>query len=205
MEIKKEIKDSRKTNYPIHPLILNRWSPRAMTGEELSNEELMSLFEAARWAPSSMNNQLWRFIYTTKNNNNWEDFFELLMDGNKIWCKNASALVILISRKINYHNGKTQKTHSLEAGMAFENLALEGTNKNLVVHGMGGFDFENAKSLLQLSDDWNVECMIAIGKPASKDSLPEDLQEREKPSSRLPLEKIAIEFNGKFEDVNPGQ
>jgi len=190
---------ARKSNYDILPEILNRWSPRAMAGEELTDDELLPLFEAARWAPSSMNNQLWRFIYAKRNTEYWDNFFNLLMEGNKGWCKNASALVIVISRKNSYHKDRPQTTHSFEAGAAFENLAIEGSKRNLVVHGMAGFDYEKAKELLKLSDVWKVEAMVAIGKPGKKEDLPQELQEREFPSDRKPLNEIA--FEGKFTDT----
>ncbi|MDP9490332.1 MAG: nitroreductase family protein, partial [Thermoproteota archaeon] len=80
-----ETERSRKSTYPINPLILNRWSPRSMTGEELDNEEIMSLFEAARWAPSSYNNQPWRFIYAKRNTEHWDRLFNLLAEGNRAW------------------------------------------------------------------------------------------------------------------------
>ena len=96
---KRESESVRKPNYPINPLILNRWSPRAMTGETLNDDDIMSLFEAARWAPSSYNNQPWRFIYAKRNTKHWDRFFNLLAEGNKIWAKNAALLVLVISRK----------------------------------------------------------------------------------------------------------
>ena len=187
---------ARKSDYEINSIILNRWSPRAMSGESINENELMPLFEAARWAPSSMNNQLWRFIYAKRNTKYWDGFFDLLMEGNRQWCKDAAALVILISRKNSYHKDTPQVTHSLEAGAAFENLALEGSSRGLVVHGMAGFDYEKARNLLKLSDMWKVACMIAIGKPGEKEDLPKELQEREKPSDRKPLNEIA--FEGEF-------
>lgn len=187
---------NRKSTYPIHPLILNRWSPRAMNGEGLTDEELMPLFEAARWAPSSMNNQLWRFIYAKRDTRYWEPFFSLLVDFNKTWCKNAAVLVIIISRKNSYHNETPQYSHSFETGAAFENLALEGSHRGLVVHGMGGFKIEQAGTLLKLSDNWRVETIVAIGKPGKKENLPKELQERELPSDRMPLDKVV--FEGEF-------
>ncbi len=195
-----EAKKFRKADYDIHPIILGRWSPRAMSGEELNDEELMPLFEAARWAPSSMNNQLWRFIYAKRNTKYWNSFFDLLMEGNKMWCKNASVLVILVSRKASYYKDMPQPTHSIEAGAAFENLAIEGTRRGLVVHGMAGFDFEKAKKLLNLSDLWKVECMFAIGKSGKKENLSKELQEREKPSNRKPLNEIV--FEGEFKEYS---
>jgi nitroreductase len=93
----------RKPGYPINPLILNRWSPRSMTGEELGEHDIMSLFEAARWAPSSFNNQPWRFIYAKRNTVHWDRLFNLLVEANKLWTKNAALLVVVISRK-NFNN-----------------------------------------------------------------------------------------------------
>src|SRR4030066_58856 len=129
-----ETERSRKSTYPINPLILNRWSPRSMTGEELDNEGIMSLFEAARWAPSSFNNQPWRFLYARRNTNNWELFFNLLVEGNKTWVKNAAALIVIVSKKTFDHNGNPSKTHSFDTGAAWQNLALQGSLKGLIVH-----------------------------------------------------------------------
>jgi nitroreductase len=199
MKLSEEVKQNRKPEHKIDPLILNRWSPRAMGGEEMTDDELLPLFEAARWAPSSMNNQLSRFIYAKRNTKYWNGFFDLLMEGNQTWCKNASALVIVISRKNSYYKDKPQETHSFEAGAAYENLALEGTTRGLVVHGMGGFDYDKARELLKLLDVWTVECMAAIGKRGKKEDLPEEMQEREAPSDRKPLKEIA--FEGEFKDT----
>src|SRR2546421_7725602 len=89
----------RKADFPIEPLLLDRWSPRAMSGEEISQDELMGLFEAARWAPSSFNAQQWRALYARRNTDHWPVFFDLLVDANKSWAKSAAVLVLFISRK----------------------------------------------------------------------------------------------------------
>lgn len=188
----------RTSEHDISPLILNRWSPRAMSGEKMSDKEVMPLFDAARWAPSSMNNQLWRFVYAKRETKYWDGFFNLLMEGNKVWVKDAAMLVLLISRKKSYHQDMLQVTHSLEAGAAFENLALEGSRRGLVVHGMAGFDYDTARTLLNLPKEWVVECMIAIGKPGNKENLPDALREREMPSTRKPLNEIV--FEGTFRE-----
>ena len=91
----------RTADYPIEPLILKRWSPRAMSGQEVSEQELMTMFEAARWAPSSYNAQQWRALYGRRGTAHWNLFFELLGEGNKTWAKNAAVLVVFISRKIS--------------------------------------------------------------------------------------------------------
>lgn len=183
----------RKPNYPLQPIIQNRWSPRAMTGEEMSDEELMPLFEAARWAPSSYNGQPWRFLYAKRNTPHFERFFGLMVEFNQSWTKNASVLLVIISRKTFEHNGKPSVTHSYDTGAAWENLALEGTARGYVVHGMEGFDYEKARRELKIPDEYQVEAMAAIGKPAPKESLAPDLQKKEAPSPRRPLQEIIME------------
>ena len=184
---------SRKSTYPINPLILNRWSPRAMTGEDLDNEEIMSLFEAARWAPSSYNNQPWRFIYAKRNTEHWERMFSLLADGNKSWAKNSALLVVVISRKNFEFNEKPARTYQFDAGSAWENLALEAFSRGLVAHGMQGFDYDKARIDLVIPDDFEVMAMIAIGKKGTREGLPPELQKKEKLSDRKPLKDIIME------------
>lgn len=188
-----ETESSRKSTFPINPLILNRWSPRAMTGEDLDNEEIMSLFEAARWAPSSYNNQPWRFIYAKRNTEHWERMFSLLAEGNKSWAKNSALLVVVISRKNFEFNEKPARTHQFDAGSAWENLALEAFSRGLVAHGMQGFNYDKARIDLIIPDDFEVMAMIAIGKKGSRESLPPELQEKEKLTDRKPLKDIIME------------
>ena len=193
MKLSKEITENRKPEHSIEPIILSRWSPRAMSGEELPDKELFSLFEAARWAPSCYNNQPWRFLYAKRNTDAWKTFFSLLVEFNQSWCVQAAVLVVIASKKIFDHNGKPSRTHSFDAGAAWENLALEANARGLVAHGMEGFDYDKAKIELKIPDDYTIEAMIAIGKRASKETLPAELQEREKPSARKPLKEIIIE------------
>lgn len=187
-----EVRTWRKPAYDVHPLIVNRWSPRSMTGEELSDDELMPLFEAARWAPSSNNAQLWRFVFAKRQTPFWETFVDLLADGNKVWARQAAALVVVTSRKLFERHDKPAVTYAFDAGAAWENLALEGTRRGFVVHGMQGFDYERARSALHVPDHYDVLAMIAIGKRAPKESLPSHLQEREQPNDRRPLTEIIV-------------
>jgi len=184
---------NRNSDYPIQPLILNRWSPRSMTGESISNEELMSLFEAARWAPSSYNNQPWRFLYAKRDTPHFALFFDLLVDFNKGWCHKAAVLGIIASMTLFEKSKKPSVTHAMDTGAAWENLALEGNAKNLVVHGMQGFDYEKAKTTLKIPNDVEVLAMFAVGKRAPKEDLIEDLQKREIPSDRKKVSEIAFE------------
>ena len=196
MQKQKNNTEIRKVEKNINRLFVNRWSPRAMSGEEISNDDLMGLFEAARWAPSSYNNQPWRFIYAKRNTDHWPTLISLLVEGNKIWAQNAAVIVVVISRKNFEFNEKPAITHQFDAGAAWENLALEATSRGLVTHGMQGFDYKQAREELGVPEDFDVMAMIAIGKLGQKENLPLNLQEREYPSDRKPLEEIVME--GKF-------
>ena len=188
-----EIQTKRTSEYSINPLILSRWSPRSMTGEELGDDDIMSLFEAARWAPSSFNNQPWRFIYAKRNTEHWDRLFNLLVDVNKTWAKNAALLAVVISRKNFEFNEKPARTHQFDTGSAWENLALEASSRGIVAHGMQGFDYEEAKTELGIPADFEVMAMIAIGKRGSKENLPTELQDKEKPNDRKALKDIIME------------
>lgn len=186
----------RSPRYNINPIFVNRWSPRSMTGEEISHDDLMGLFEAARWAPSSYNNQPWRFIYAKRNTENWDKIYSLMVEGNKIWAKNASVLVVVVSRKDFEYNEKPARTYQFDAGSAWENLALEATSRGLATHAMQGFDYDKAKVDLEVPENFDVMAMIAIGKRGQKESLPSNLQKNEYPTDRKPLEEIVME--GRF-------
>ncbi len=192
------ISDHRNNEYSVDDIFINRWSPRAMSGEKLPDEELFSLFEAARWAPSSYNNQPWRLIYAKRDTEHWEKLFNFLVEGNQSWVKDAAVILVLISNTTSDHNGSFMRTHSLDAGSAWENLALQGSINGLVVHGMQGFDYEKATSELNVPDEYKVEMMIAIGKPGSPEILPEKLQEIEKPSGRKSIKEIVNEGEFNF-------
>lgn len=191
-----EIRKYRKAQYAVGPLFINRWSPRAMSGEEIGPDIVMALFEAARWAPSSFNNQPWRFIFARRGGEHWDLFFDLLTAQNKVWAGKAAVLVVVASKKTFDHNGKPARTHSFDTGAAWQNLALQGTAMGLVVHGMQGFDYDAARERLGIPEDHQVEAMIAVGRPGRKEDLPPELQEREFPSSRKGLEETV--FEGRF-------
>ncbi len=185
--------EKRKTTHEIAPEILGRWSPRAMSGEALSDEELMPLFEAARWAPSSYNGQPWRFIYTKRDTPHWNAFFDLLVEWNKSWALKAAVLAVVIARKNFEHNEKPSPTYAFDTGASWENLALEGARRNLVVHGMEGFDYQKARTALNIPETFEILAMIAIGKHGRKEDLPLKMQEGELPNGRRPLQEIIME------------
>lgn len=192
----KDITNIRQNKHKVHPLIINRWSPRSMSGEEITEQELMTLLDAAHWAPSSYNNQPWRFLYAKRNTPHFKTFLDLMIEFNQSWCINAAVLFVVISGKNFEHNNKPAHTHSYDTGAAWENLALQATAMGLVAHGMEGFDYDKAKKVLKIPDTYQVEAMAAVGKHAPKEKLPPELQKREEPSQRKQISEIA--FEGSF-------
>lgn len=192
----------REAEHEIDDLFLRRWSPRAMSGEPLSDDEIGSLFEAARWAPSSYNGQPWRFLYARRDTPQWRRFFDLMVEFNQSWAANAAVLIVAVSRKTFEHNDKPARTHSFDTGAAWMSLALAATQKDLVAHGMQGFDYSRAADELAIPEGYAVEAMVAVGKPGHREDLPEDMQEKEQPSSRKSVSEIA--FEGSFPTSEKG-
>jgi nitroreductase len=183
----------RRADHPVESIFVSRWSPRAMTGEAISDAELNSLFEAARWAPSTYNEQEWRYAYARRDGAHFAKFMGFLMEANQVWCKNAAVLLVVLSHKVFERNGKPNPVHTFDAGASFQNFALQGSAMGLVVHGMAGFDRDKVRAALHVPDDYAVEAMIAVGRPGDPDALPAELREREVPSDRKPVAEIARE------------
>src|SRR5215475_3353156 len=157
--------DFRKADYPIEPLFPRRWSPRAMSGQPITEEEMLTLFEAARWAPSTYNEQEWRFLYARRDTPHWQTFFDLLGEGNQMWCRNAAVLAVVLARKTFARNNKPNPVYLFDTGSAWENLALQATAMGIVSHGMAGFDFDKARTELRVPDHFAVAAMFALGHP----------------------------------------
>jgi len=121
-----------------------------------------------------------------------QEFFDLLVEGNRAWCTKAGALIVVASKLLNAR-GKPARTHSLDTGAAWVSLALEGTRMNLVVHGMEGFDYERASTVVRLPPDHQVECMVAVGHHGKIEDLPEAYRPREAPSDRKPISEFVVE------------
>lgn len=183
----------READHPIEELFLRRWSPRAMSGEPLRTEDLMRLLEAARWAPSTYNEQEWRFLYSVRDDEHWQAYQGLLVEANQVWCDQAAALFVVVSHRVFARNGKPNPVHTLDTGAAFENFCLQGAAMGLVVHGMAGFDRDRARETLEVPDDYAVEVMIAVGHPGDPAQLPEELQSRETPTGRHPVSEISAQ------------
>ncbi len=185
----------RKADHPVSQHFLDRWSPRAFTGETIPDSVLMRLFEAARWAPSASNLQPWIFLYAKHGTPDFDLFHSLLAEGNRPWANNASALVFLISRKTRLTPEARRvpsRSHSLDAGAAWAYLALEASAVGWPAHGMIGVDFDRARDELHVPDDCHIEMAIALGKRGDKTALPEKLQGIEAPNARKPVGEIVI-------------
>jgi nitroreductase len=156
----------------------------------------MTLFEAARWAPSTYNEQEWRFLYARRDTPEWPLLFDLLMEANQVWCQRAAMLALVVGHKVFARNGKPNRVHVFDCGSAFENLALQGTAMGLVVHGMAGFYHDKAPAVLGIPDDYTVIAMFAVGRHGKVDDLPPDYREGEVPSGRKKVKEIACE--GRF-------
>jgi nitroreductase len=189
----------RTSEYAVSPIILNRWSARAMSGEGITEFQLMTILEAGSWAPSSYNEQPERFIYGLKGTENFEKLFSLLVPFNQMWAKNGAALVLVVSRKNFSHNQVYSRTHSFDAGAAAAYMALQGSLMGLVVHGMAGFDYEQARCAFNIPDSYNIEAMFVIGHPADKEVLPAELRTLEVPSTRKAIKELASDNQFNFE------
>ena len=189
--------NGRQSDYPIDPLFLERWSPRAFTGESIPETDLLTMIEAGRWAASSYNSQPWRFLYARRETAHWDKFFGLLVPFNQSWAAKASALVILVSNSVMRPPGSDKDvpshSHSHDAGAAAATFALQATRMGWHVHGMVGFDMDRAFSELDVPVGYRVEAAYAVGKLGDKSQLPEAMQAREAPSQRVPLSEIAFE------------
>ncbi|PMC33931.1 nitroreductase family protein [Bacillus sp. UMB0899] len=190
------VSDIRKPNFEVSPQFINRWSPRSFLEREIPEDVLFSLFEAARWAPSASNIQPWRFIIA-RTKEDLEKFHSFILPGNLVWCQKAPVLAVIASQKTTERGFNSW--HAFDSGTAWGHLSLEANAKGLITHAMGGFDKEKAREVLNVPEDIDLHAVIAIGYQGEKDALPENLQEREQPSGRRPLEELL--FEGVFKNT----
>jgi len=189
--------DDRMADFPVDPLFLERWSPRAFDKSAITEHDLMTLFEAARWAPSSYNAQPWRFVFALRDTPSWTRFLDLLNRFNRSWAANAAAIIFVISDRMIQTAGDVEplpsRSHSFDAGAAWALLALQATRLGLHTHGMVGVDFERAHAELAVPDRFQIEMAVAVGRRANESILPSNLREREKPTGRIQIAEFAFE------------
>lgn len=168
-----------KTRNIFH-LLKKRKSIVSFSSEPVSHEDLMLLFDAARWAPSSRNAQPWRFIYATKETmEDYDRFFDLLHEGNKEWAHTAPVLALSVAEVISEYKSRPNKYAFHDLGMAVGNLLTQATAMGIYVHQMGGYDAEGARMAFNIPEGYEPGAMMAIGYPGEIDHLPMELKRRE--------------------------
>jgi nitroreductase len=188
---------NRQTETALAPMFLQRWSPRAFDGSTMPMDDLHTILDAGRWAPSSFNYQPWRFLFATRDDTgNWSRFVELLMPFNATWAANASVLVVLVSETTMGAPDKLSHSHSFDTGAAWAGIALQAHLLGYHAHAMTGIDMDRTRAVLAIPDAFRIEAAVAIGRHGDPAALPDKLRDREVPSNRKPLEEIA--FAGGF-------
>jgi nitroreductase len=170
------------TQTPIHDLLAARWSGRAYdVNKPVSREQVISLLEAARWAPSCFGDQPWRFVVWNRSEDEagWQRAFECLVPGNQEWVRNAQVLLLVTADTLFTHNGKPNRWGQYDTGAAAENLCLQAEALGLMAHQMGGFDAEKVRSEFGVPEQYVPMAMIAVGYPADPAAFPEEIRERE--------------------------
>lgn len=182
------------TQAPIHDIIANRWSPRAYdANKSVSQTQIISLLEAARWAPSCFGDEPWRFIVWDKNQDAaaWEKAFDCIVPGNQTWAKDAPVLILICADTLFSHNQKTNRWANYDTGAAAVSLCLQATSMGLATHQMGGFDGDKTRAAFGIPEQIEMMSMLAVGYVADADTLSDELKERElAPRKRRPLGEL---------------
>ena len=193
-----ELNKTAVTQYPIHPLLAERWSPRAFSDRPIPADVQGSLLEAARWAPSSSNEQPWRFILVQRKDEVAHSrIVETLSSNNRIWASRAPLLIVGVASMLRSSSGRPNGHAWYDLGQSVAHLSIQATAAGLYLHQMGGFDKEQARVALEIPENYEPAGVIAVGYLGDVSELPEDLQARERnPRSRRPLPESV--FNGKW-------
>ena len=188
--------------HPVNDLIRRRWSPRSFLPKPVETAKLLSILEAARWAPSSYNEQPWSFLIARAEEP--EQFAKLLgclVEANQAWAKAAAVLMISVARKTSAHSGKPNRCAIHDVGLASENMTLEAVEQGLLTHGMGGIDLEKIRQVYGLPENYEAVAGWAIGYGGEPDALEGKLKEAEEaPRARKPLAEFVFNEWGKAAD-----
>jgi nitroreductase len=187
---------TRSSDTAVAPLFLDRWSPRAFDGSALPQDDLLTILDAGRWAPSAFNYQPWRFLYAHRGTPDFARFLDLLVPFNQTWADKASVLLFILSETTMGSPEKSSHSHSFDAGAAWGQIGLQASILGYHAHGMTGIAFDRVPAELGIPDGFRVEAAAAIGRIGDPATLPEGLREREAPSDRKPLADLA--FAGNF-------
>jgi nitroreductase len=182
------------TDFPVHDLIAERWSPRAFSDKPVAPDVLQSLFEAARWAPSSSNEQPWAYIVATKDDpENFAKLLSVLVPFNATWAQHAPVLALAVAKLSFEKNATPNRNAQYDVGAASAWLTVEATSRGLFVHQMAGYDHDKARQVFEIPAGWEPIAAIAIGYPGDPDSLPQPLRDREvAPRTRKPISTFVM-------------
>jgi nitroreductase len=176
-----------------HDLIRRRWSPRAFSDKEVTPAELKKLFEAARWAASSSNEQPWRFLVGRRGDETYQKIFASLVEFNQSWAKSAPVLILSVAKKTFTGKGAPNHYNLHDTGAATANLGLQATADGLHTHSMAGFDAEQARASFAIPSDYDIGAVTAVGYFGEPAALPEHLLKIEvAPRQRKPLEEFVF-------------
>ncbi|MBN2227893.1 MAG: nitroreductase family protein [candidate division Zixibacteria bacterium] len=188
----RSVPNERRPDNPVDPLFVHRWSPRAFDPTPIPENILLTLFEAARWAPSARNEQPWLFLYAS-DENGLAAYRSALVEFNQTWANTAPVLVYLLARRNTQHNNQPNDWAAFDCGAAWMALAMQARQFGLYSHAMGGFDPDRAYDVLGVDRaEFRIMCAIAIGRYGDPDSLPDEIRAREHPNERKPVTEIAI-------------
>jgi nitroreductase len=181
--------------YPIEALLKRRWSPRAFADRAVEPEKLLSLWEAARWAASTANQQPWYFIVATKQDAaEYARLLSCLRENNQQWASQAPVLMVSVAKLAFDANGQPNRHAFHDVGLAVANLIVQATAFGLGVHQMAGFSPERVRELYGVPDDFEPVAGIVLGYPGDPTILPDELRQRElAPRVRRPLESFVFE------------
>ena len=182
------------TDFPVHDFVAERWSPRAFSDKPVAPDVLQSLFEAARWAPSSSNEQPWAYIVATKDDaENFAKLLSVLVPFNVTWAQHAPVLALAVAELAFAKNGTPNRNAQHDVGAASAWLTVEATSRGLFVHQMAGYDHDKARQVFGIPAAWEPIAAIAIGYPGDPDSLPQPLRDREgAPRTRKPISEFVM-------------
>jgi nitroreductase len=192
-----EMEKPANNNFQILETLRQRWSPRAFSDRMVEKEKLQSIFEAARWAPSSMNEQPWRFIVGIKGDDSWQRIYDSLVQWNQQWAGNAPVLIMNLGKKTFAYKGRPNGTYQYDTGQAVAMMTIEAQNLGLYAHQIGGFSQQKAAEVLQIPEDYHPISITALGYYGDPSSLPEDIQESEQAERKRHLLQDIV-FSGKF-------
>jgi len=190
VQYRKEVLEHRPAAHPVHPIILNRWSSRAFANEAVTEEQLYTVLEAARWAPSASNSQPWRF-YVAKTEDEKSLFQQFINPRNRVWADKAAAYILIASAKIN-KEGNPQGSHAFDTGAAWGAIAFQANALGLNTRAIGGYDREAARKVLNVPEDIELHAVITLGAKGTIEDLDASFHEAEKPSARRTLEESIL-------------